>query len=212
VRLRCLQPLQAFSMSGVTGGGVLEVVWPGVSTLLGALVGGGVTLWANLQKNSQEKRASDEGRKRLIKDRSFKASVDILKAGRLLFAAGNMTWYKVYVRATHGHVDEAATTLERTLRDWYSAAEVVRLTVPPEAEPAFEDYAKVLGHYVACVRERKHKYLQRTLPDTELESDYEPDQAFYNEFNALEDDIIAKRDTFIKVVKKEFDDGTYSAK
>jgi hypothetical protein len=50
------------------------------------------------------------------------------------------------------------------------------------------------------------------LPDTELESDYEPDQAFYNEFNALEDDIIAKRDTFIKVVKKEFDDGTYSAK
>ena len=53
----------------------LQIVWPGISTLLGAGVGGGVTLWANRQKSSEEKAAALSSRQSEIKDRSFNACV-----------------------------------------------------------------------------------------------------------------------------------------
>lgn len=45
---------------------VLQALWPGVAALLGAVAGGGVTLWANRRKT----RKSDSRRKRRVGRRS----------------------------------------------------------------------------------------------------------------------------------------------
>ncbi|WP_428339788.1 hypothetical protein [Mycobacterium sp.] len=101
-------------------GGIFQIIWPGVSTLLGAIVGGGVTFLANIQKNSQETRASKDARKRAIEDRSFAATVDYLKAARLLTTAMGVLCYDVYIKEPRENVlkdnaeaDQAAWTIRQ---------------------------------------------------------------------------------------------------
>lgn len=189
---------------------VFQIVWPGLSTLLGALVGGGVTFGAGFLKNSQEQRASNESRKRFIEDRSFNACVDVLKSGRLFTAAVTKLWYAIYTREPRDRIIGNAKALEKATRDWYAASEVVRLTVPPEAKHAFDDYNKALGVYHNKVQEWKIEYLASPSPSAESDPDITFDDASYAEYDRLEDDLLAKRDAFTKIVKSRFEHGAWS--
>lgn len=191
-------------MSGVSDIGVFQIVWPGVSTLLGALAGGGVTLWANLQKNSQEQRASNEARKRSIKDRSFNACVDVLKAGRLAAAEGNNLRWDLFTGAPHDRIVEYRTQFDNAVRNWYSAASAAQLTLPPAAKGAFDNYMVALAAFLEEVNDWMTDYLAPTS------SDAEKNEARSEESARLRAETLAKRDEFVEVAKTQFDEGVWS--
>jgi hypothetical protein len=193
-------------MSDVPDLSVFQVVWPGVSTLLGAIAGGGVTLVANRQKNSQEQRASKETRTQSIKDRSFSACVDVLKSGRLLAAASHSMAWNMYQGESHHRIAEREASFDKALRNWYSVSEVGRLTVPPAIRVNFEEYMDALTAFLQQVDTWKSEYLASPPPNKEAE----PAKTAYLECQALEDVALAKRTRYVDLAKKQFDGNAWS--
>lgn len=116
---------------------VFENIWPGVSTLLGALVGGGVTLALGLLTNSHQKRASQDARRGVIKDRSFNALAELLKTGRLVAAGANNLWSELNVATPRqGLFAELSTSFDEASRNWFAAGVAARLALPPTATQA----------------------------------------------------------------------------
>jgi hypothetical protein len=191
-------------MSGVSDLGVFQIVWPGVSTLLGALAGGGVTLWANRQKNSHEQRASNEARTRSIKDRSFNACVDLLKAARLVGGECDSLWFEVYNKASNDRVIEYDRAFQTAIRNWYAAAEAVRLTVPPAATDTFLAWGVAMMTLAKEVDGYKNDYLRGDSWS------YEENEARSGECIRLRDEMLIKRDEFAEVLKTQLDEGVWS--
>jgi hypothetical protein len=191
-------------MSGVSDLSVLQVVWPGISTLLGAFAGGGVTLWANRQKSSQEERALYEARKRSIKDRSFNACVDVLKAGRLAAAEADSLRFEVYNRASNDRIVEYDSPFQSAIRNWYAASEAFRLTSPPAAKDAFQAYGTALQLFLRDVDRYKNDYLRGVSWD-EKDND-----ALSDGCERRRDEVLAKRNEFVEIVKTQLDEGVWS--
>lgn len=178
---------------------LFESIWPGASALIGALIGGLVTLAANRLHNSLQQQASFETRLQFVRDRTFKACADVLKAGRLAAASTLTMWYDAYDGAPHDQVRKDSKELDKDIQDWYSVSELLRLTLPPGAKSAFEGYASVLSAYIIEARRFTDEYLEKPWPD----SNFEHDVPGYERLDGIDADLLAKRTAFMDVTQKE---------
>jgi hypothetical protein len=76
--------------------------------------------------------------------------------------------------------------------------------LPLGAKSAFEHYASVLGAYFVEARRFADEYLEKPWPDPNFVFDI----AGYERLDGLEEDVLAKRNTFIDVSQKELAEGT----
>jgi hypothetical protein len=145
---------------------VLQIIWPGISALLGAGIGGGATLFANHQKNVQEQGAARSSRQSGVKDRSFNACVDLLKAARLLTSEANTLSFHMSKGDSQVIIAERAGRFDEALRNYYAANEVARIAMPPAVADSFDDYTKALvaiASHVYTWRLSTSKVPRRTL-------------------------------------------------
>jgi hypothetical protein len=183
---------------------IFENVWPGVSTLLGVLAGGGVTLLANLQKNSQERRASNDARIRSIKDRSFNACVDVLKAGRLVTAEAGSLTVRLYSEESHDRIRKQTIPFESARRNYFAAGVVADLALPPAATGALRSYAGVLATYLNHVQHWQEVYLAGKASNAEAR------KALNDKCDRLLAKVPDKRDQLLEIAKTQFNEGTWS--
>jgi hypothetical protein len=160
---------------------ILSNLWPGLSALLGALVGGAVTYATTSQKNKADRIAASEARQQAIDDatqaraqaledrqddrqteineRSLEACFETLKAGRKITASARDLWTAIYNRRPHATVIEEFEAFDATTHDWYPAYEFLRLTVPPGGEPALEEYRLAFGAFTSTAVNWKDAYI-----------------------------------------------------
>jgi hypothetical protein len=182
----------------------LGSIWPGASALIGALIGGLVTLAAGRLNNAHQREAEYETRRQVVRDRTFSACADVLKAGRLQLGSTKQMWYNAYIGATHDQVRKDSKEVDKDIQDWYSVSELLRLTLPPGAKSAFKDYADALSGYVGEAWRFRDEYLEKPLPDP----NFERDNAGHERLDGIEDDVLAKRNAFIDAIRRELDEGT----
>lgn len=139
---------------------VLEVVWPGVSTLLGALAGGGVTLWATHQQQNQDKNAQIHKRRDEIRDRSFNACVDVIRTASLLYNETNSLWFDLGKGESVESITRHELKFNEALTNHYAANSLARMTVPPNLKAAFDEYISATRDLSNEVAEWKVAYLQ----------------------------------------------------
>jgi hypothetical protein len=219
------------------GGGsaekTLQSLIPGLSGLLGALIGGGVTYLTTAQKNKADRAAAMEARQQAlddrkdvrrteIKNRSFEAVVDAVTAGRKITAAARDVWVAVFNRQPRETVLEEFKAFDAATHDWYPAYEVLRLTVPSSAEAALEEYRIALGAFTAIATNWKDAYIAGNESTIDIETgDEKPPsetatdeklnlQQNYDKCDRFELAVYEKRNALIAITKAHFDDGAWS--
>lgn len=192
-------------MSGVTDLSVFQIVWPGVSTLLGAVAGGGVTLWANRQKSSYEQRASERAREQSIKDRSFNACVDFLKTARVATTAANTLANGLHDGSSNDRMVEYDKAFRDELPNVYAVSQAAQLTVPPGAQGALKDYGDAVMAFLNEVHEWKGEYFANSS------SSDEANEERWEKCTGLRDDTPDRRNDFVAAVKTQFDEGVWSS-
>jgi hypothetical protein len=177
---------------------LLQIVWPGVSTLLGAGVGGGVTLWANNQNHAQEQAAKLSSRQSQIKDRSFNACVDLLKAAQLMTHEANTLRIDLRNGEPYDVISSHSPPLFDSVRNFNAAREVARMAIPPTVKSCFDQYVKAAGNFSDEVYDWKIAYLKSRDTPTRDEK-----------CQLLIDDMIAKRDDFSRAASTQFNEGVW---
>jgi hypothetical protein len=185
--------------------GALETVWPAISALLGALVGGGVTLLANKEQSSAEKAAALSSRKAQIRDRGLAACVDVLKTAQLYYNEVNSLWWDLQNAEPKDVIEGHSASFDEALRNHYAANAVARLAIPPTLKNSFKDYIKAVRDIADVVSEWEADYVPGSPsfdPGT-----YSTPQDRYTD---LTNDMVTKREIFEEAARTVFAEDAYS--
>ena len=190
---------------------ILAGLWPAAATLFGAAVGGGVTLWANRQQSEHEQATAKAVREQAIRDRSFQACADVIKAGRLAVAAADSLWKEVYdAESPDGdpkapdRVVEKQELFEIANRSWYSTGSAAWLALPPAAKESFDEYAEAVAVFLNEVTKWRNDVAAGASDVAKIDTRSAECERLHNE-------TLAKRGAFLDLAKAQFDEQAWSA-
>ncbi|MCV6983087.1 hypothetical protein H7I53_23060 [Mycolicibacterium pulveris] len=186
--------------------GSLEIVWPGLSALIGAAIGGGVTLWANKQNSAQERSARKDARQREIKDRGFAACSEVLRTGQLYYNEVNSLWWDLQCLKDRKAILTHDEPFDDALRNHHAATALARIAIPPTAEPSFSDYIRSVRNIANVVADWKVEYLDARdfLSPEPFEFSTSDDSTPEDRYDWLSRDMVTRRDEFARVARELF--------
>lgn len=183
----------------------LQIIWSGISGLLGAVIGAGATLVANRQNNKQEQAAAFRSRQSEIKDRSFDACVDVLKTGQLLTDEANILWYNPATNESEERNRSHSEKFLEALRNHNAAKALARLAMPPTVKSSFDGYITAVYEIATEI----YNYKIESGPTISGDA-YRHTPRSEEEYRKLVTDVRAKRDVFANVARMQFNEGAWA--
>jgi hypothetical protein len=183
----------------------LQVVWPGISALLGAGIGGGATVLVNRQTNKQQRAAAFSSRQSQIKDRSFDACVDVLKTALLLCNEANILWYDPATGDSDELNSSRSAPFYEAARNHNAASSLARMAMPPMVKSSFDDYMTAVAELDAEIYNFKVDSGDTPISGEE----YRDKPISEEEYGELVNDVKAKRDHFVDAARTQFNEGAW---